>query len=89
MRRNAGHGSWEKSSTRLTEGCGEAAADSRYYCMRETGLIGKSTFERNLYHGQAGVQQKLLGGINALLQKPAVRRLPGGLFEGPYEMTDR
>ena len=45
-------------------------------CPDETCLIGKSAFERDLDHGQAGMQQKFLGCVNALLQKPAVGGCP-------------
>ena len=55
----------------------------------ETCLIGKATLEGDLYHRQPGMQKKLFGCVYALLQEPAIRRLPNRLLESADEMTDR
>jgi hypothetical protein len=49
----------------------------------------KATLERDLYHRQPGMQKKLFGGVDTLLQQPAIGRLPNRLLKGADEVTDR
>ena len=53
----------------------------------EMALIGKSARKRDFGQRQGGIDQQLLGLLDALFDQPSVRRLAGGLLERANKMA--